>query len=226
MCTVTYLPKAGDSFIFTSNRDEKLSRPSAELPKVYTIHGKKLIFPKDPQSGGTWIASSFQGQTAAILNGAFEKHISDPPYRKSRGIVLLDLFKYKNIQAFVSQYGFTNIEPFTLVFTDGHMLCNLRWNGKDTFLKELNPKNPHIWSSASLFPEEDVARRNNLFTQWLTKHKDPRVEDIRQFHHFYEEKALPEDVATLSITSIVKENSSIKMTYEDLINESLYIQSF
>src|ERR1700747_27089 len=105
MCTVTYLPKTGASFILTSNRDELASRPAAELPKIHTVHGQKIIFPKDPVSGGTWIGISFKGQMVCLLNGAYEKHISDPPYRKSRGLVALDLFKYKNVQAFTSQYG-------------------------------------------------------------------------------------------------------------------------
>ena len=226
MCTVTYLPKKGDSFILTSNRDEKKYRLTAELPQIHSIHGQKLIFPKDPASSGTWIASSFQGLTACILNGAFERQLSDPPYRKSRGLVLLDLFKYKNIHAFFSQYGFTNIEPFTLLFADGLTLHELRWNGKDTFLKELNQKEPYIWSSVSLYSEEVILKRKQLFVQWLDEHKDPKLEDIRKFHRFFAENNSSGDMATLSITSIARESASIKMTYEDLINESLYIQSF
>jgi uncharacterized protein with NRDE domain len=226
MCTVTYLPKKGDSFILTSNRDEKKSRPVAELPKIYTIHGQKLFFPKDAAYGGTWIASSFQGYTACLLNGAFEKHLSDPPYRKSRGLVLLDLYKYKNIQAFIAQYGLTNIEPFTLLYADGNHLYELRWNGKNTFLKEMNPKEPHIWSSVSLYSEKIILKRNELFAAWLEGQKDPGLEEVRKFHRSLEESNSANDIATLSITSIAREGTSIKMTYEDLINESLYIQSF
>jgi uncharacterized protein with NRDE domain len=232
MCTVTYLPKPGASFILTSNRDELASRPAAEMPKIYTVHGQKVIFPKDPQSGGTWIGISFKGQTVCMLNGAYEKHISDPPYRKSRGLVALDLFKYKNIQAFVSQYGFTNIEPFTMIVTDGLALVELRWDGKNTSLKELEPKQPHVWSSASLYTKEEISKRATSFSKWFTEHEDSRVEDIRRFHHFgdgnlSENLMLEEEKrVTVSITSIIKEDSSIKLIYEDLVNENLYMQSF
>jgi uncharacterized protein with NRDE domain len=233
MCIVTYLPKKGSSFILTFNRDEKTSRPTAEMPKMHSIHGQKVIFPKDPVSGGTWIGISFKGQTICLLNGAFEKHISDPPYRKSRGLVALDIFKYKNFQAFASQYEFTNIEPFTLIYADGISLQELRWDGKKINLKELDPKQAHIWSSVTLYSKEVISKRNVGFSKWLNEHKDYRVEDIRRFHSFRVDENISNDIImkgeqklTVSITSIVKENSSIKLTYEDLVNENLYMQSF
>ena len=55
MCTVTYIPTP-EGCIITSNRDEKITRERALSPQEYLIDGKKIIFPKDPKAGGTWVA--------------------------------------------------------------------------------------------------------------------------------------------------------------------------
>ena len=101
MCTVTYIPSNKDSYILTSNRDESPQRASAEIPKKYKIFDQDIFFPRDPQAGGTWIASSEENYTLCLLNGAFKKHKWNPPYRMSRGLVLLDFFKYNNTNKFL-----------------------------------------------------------------------------------------------------------------------------
>ncbi|HWZ21081.1 MAG TPA: NRDE family protein, partial [Cytophagaceae bacterium] len=87
MCTVTYLPKPNGEYILTSSRDEKIVRPAAAVPQCYTIGGKSIVFPKDPTAGGSWIAYAGE-KTVCLLNGGFKKHISNPPYKKSRGLVV------------------------------------------------------------------------------------------------------------------------------------------
>ncbi|MGM0651116.1 MAG: NRDE family protein, partial [Bacteroidota bacterium] len=61
MCTVTYIPSLqGNSFVLTSNRDEKEYRPTMP-PEVYTYDNCKLVFPRDEEAGGSWIAVSDKG---------------------------------------------------------------------------------------------------------------------------------------------------------------------
>ena len=55
MCTVTYIP-ANDKYFISSNRDERNSRTNAIAPAVYEINQKKIIFQKDGEAGGSWIA--------------------------------------------------------------------------------------------------------------------------------------------------------------------------
>jgi uncharacterized protein with NRDE domain len=116
MCTVSFLPKKGNSFILTSNRDEDMLRQTALPFQKYSLNNKSLYYPKDPKAGGTWIATEPNSFTVCLLNGAFKAHTPNPPYNKSRGIVLLDFFKYNNQYDFIKQYDFSNIEPFTLLF--------------------------------------------------------------------------------------------------------------
>src|SRR3954465_10304679 len=90
MCTVTFIP-VKDKVYITSNRDEKVVRKQALQPAEYYRKGAKLLFPKDPDAGGTWIALHENGNAVVLLNGAFEKHKPNPPYLRSRGIVMLDI---------------------------------------------------------------------------------------------------------------------------------------
>ena len=92
MCVLTYIPTENQGFILTSNRDEAVSRTLALPPKKYQLGGQYVFFPKDPQGDGTWIGSC-GNYTLCLLNGGIEKHVPKPPYRKSRGKVILDPFK-------------------------------------------------------------------------------------------------------------------------------------
>ena len=92
MCTVSFV-RANDSIIITSNRHENIRRQNAVKPALYESSDKRIIFPKDPRAGGTWFAATDTGVVCVLLNGAFEKHIPVPPYRKSRGLVLLEIIE-------------------------------------------------------------------------------------------------------------------------------------
>jgi uncharacterized protein with NRDE domain len=129
MCTVTYLPFSNNSFLLTSSRDEKPSRASALAPEYYSVAENQLLFPKDQQAQGTWIAVNEKGRTLCLLNGGVEKHIPSPPYQRSRGLVLLDVFSYDSLGIFTTQYSLQNIEPFTLIEIQGELLTELRWTG-------------------------------------------------------------------------------------------------
>ena len=84
MCTVTYIPTKEHVYL-TSNRDEKNWRTDALAPEVYEFSSGKIIYPKDGDAGGTWIAAHENGNVVVFLNGGFVAHTPAPPYRKSRG---------------------------------------------------------------------------------------------------------------------------------------------
>ena len=145
MCTVTYVPLK-EGFCLTSNRDEKITREKAIPPKEYCINNKKVIFPKDPKAGGTWF--SFDEKNIIILlNGAKEKHLSKESYRKSRGLIVLDLISSNTILDTWKTLNLEDIEPFTIVFSNSIQLYQLQWDEKEKSTISLNPKEYHIWSS-------------------------------------------------------------------------------
>ena len=229
MCTVTFIPKNGNGFILTSNRDEGALRPAALPPKRYSIGNKIIVFPKDTAANGTWIATSSTNFTLCLLNGAFVKHQHTPPYRKSRGIVLLDFFGFTTIDAFLKNYDFQNIEPFTLVIINSEStikIGELCWDGKQLFYSEKEGNATHIWSSCTLYTPEIKKERERWFKEWLIKNTEPTVEDLLNFHTFGGTGDKQKDILmtrenkvfTVSITSISKIEGSTSIYYKDTVS--------
>lgn len=231
MCTVTFIPLK-DKIIITSNRDEKYSRRQALPPQQYEHNGGTITYPKDADAGGTWIAMNEDGNVAVLLNGAFVKHISAPPYRQSRGWVLLELIKAdRPVRSFV-RADLTNIEPFTLVMMDNNCLYDCRWDGDKKHCKQLTKYRPLIWSSATLYTDEVVKKREQWFAKWLNAHPTPSQDDVIHFHLFGGENDKYNDllinregsVRTVSITSIELSECKSSMIYFDLRDYSLHHQ--
>lgn len=229
MCTLTYVPLGEDSFVFTDNRDESPERTTENLSQSADGH---LLFPREPQAGGTWICvDKRDGRFGCLLNGAFERHKHQPPYRRSRGLVVLDFFEYADAQAFFEQYYLEGIEPFTFVVMDGKgQLYDFRWDGQQRHLKTLNPHQPYIWSSATLYTKEIAGLRQEWFDVWLQQHPQPRREDILDFHHKAgngdEENSLVMrryggKLCTISMSSVLYKKNEIDFHYKDLINGHL-----
>jgi uncharacterized protein with NRDE domain len=228
MCTVSYLPKNNGEYILTSSRDEKIIRPAAAIPQEYFVNGKNIVFPKDPIAGGSWIAYS-ENKTVCLLNGGFRKHIPVLPYRRSRGLVLLDYFSYTDIKDFTDNYDFNGIEPFTLIIIQSDELFELRWDRDIISIRQLDSRTPYIWSSVTLYSDEIILKRKTWFQIWLSKNYKYDIEGIRHFHRHAGDGDVENNVLmnrddfmmTISITTVEKNAQSVNMVYEDLINKRL-----
>jgi len=229
MCTVTYIPTGEKKFI-TSNRDEKTFRKKALPPQFYSHDGIPLVYPKDSDAGGSWIALNENGNVAVLLNGGFEKHIPKPPYRKSRGLVFLDIIKQTAPAKYFQDIDLLKIEPFTVIILEQNKLFECRWTRDQKFCKEIDPLQPHIWSSATLYDEFVRKKREQWFKQWLNKKFNPGQNDILQFHQFTGDGNKNTDLVmkrgetyhTVSITSIELENETRKMWYYDLNSDEVF----
>ena len=227
MCTVTFIPGAKGGYILTTSRDEKASRPPAAGPIIEKFNGYSLLFPRDLKGGGTWIACDNQNKTVCLFNGAFKAHIPKYPYRKSRGLIVLDFFTFDSILKFSENYDFENIEPFTLIITDGLFLKEFKWDGERTYLLNHDVKKPAIWSSITLYSTEIIKLRESWFRDWINRHPDLSQSDMFDFHLsagdgnkeygiLMERKEL--SLRTVSITSIVSSKEKTIMIYLDLLN--------
>ena len=229
MCTVTYLPTS-TGFILTSNRDEALVRKPAETPATVSLGGSEVLFPRDGEAGGTWVATADNNRTVCLLNGAFHWHKHLPPYRKSRGLVVLDFFKTSSAQDFNQHYDLEGIEPFTLLIVEQQQLFEFRWDGQQKFFKPLDARQPHIYCSATLYTPEVVAMRRKWFATWLEKHAAYNSRDILSFHLFAGEgdentqvrMSIYGIVKTVSITCIEMSGGRQVMYYSDLQGEKSY----
>lgn len=228
MCTVSYVPLKGYDFVLTSNRDEAVSRSEVTFPSTLSVNNQPVIFPKDSLAGGSWIASS-STLTACLLNGAFKKHERTPPYRLSRGLVLLAVFEYASVNAFIEQYDFKGIEPFTLILvykTNDVELYEIRWDGERIYFKELASHKPYIWASATLYQPDVIEQRQASFAQVMGNFNYTQ-EEILAFHSFKNEdleNGIMMDRGekkTVSITSIQSIENETSILYQDLIAQTV-----
>jgi hypothetical protein len=118
VCTVSIIPTP-DGYRLVHNRDERRDRALGEPPawRWFELDGTgggtkiEALAPRDPAAGGTWLATTRSGITAAVLNlnppravraelladqpgGAADGWLAAPPGfkgSKSRGIAILEL---------------------------------------------------------------------------------------------------------------------------------------
>jgi uncharacterized protein with NRDE domain len=225
MCTVSYIP-AGDKIFITSNRDEKLSRKNASAPVLSVYNGYKLIYPKDGNAGGTWIVMKENGDAAVLLNGAFIRHLPDPPYRVSRGIVLLDIIATERPSLTFSKTNLQDVEPFTIVLFESQNLYEFRWDGNEKFHRQLDAAKPFVWSSATLYDGFVIKKREQWFETFLSSNTQPTHLDILNFHRFTGDGDRHNDLlmtrdgiySTVSITGILLTRDRGFMKYIDIKN--------
>ena len=223
MCTVTYI-RSGSQIYLTSSRDEQESRSKAQLPAVQALDkDHSLLFPKDPDGGGSWIALKNNGDAAVLLNGAFIQHKPKPPYRQSRGLVLLQTISAAAPLQHFSAMELCRIEPFTMLLFTAHKLHECRWDGVQKHVVELNPDGAYIWSSVTLYNREVQMARQTWFDDWLRQKGEPAGEDILQFHRnggaeqasvhlaLFRESG----IKTVSITSVAISEREACLTYLD-----------
>lgn len=225
MCTVSFVV-AGKKVVITSNRDEHRARPAALIPKMESVDGKNLFFPKDPRGQGTWFCVDELGRCLVLLNGAAKGHISTPPYAKSRGLVVLDLMKKNDVLESWKVQILENIEPFTLVYFSTKRLFQLRWDGLEKSCIELDVRQQHIWSSSTLYGRPIRQARAAWFRAFLKNQKIGLDEANMIDFHSNTQKNDPENgliinrdsqILTKNITQYVLENAQIALHHYDLI---------
>jgi hypothetical protein len=176
------LPYQG-GFILTSNRDESPDRGITEVATL-EITGSNVYYPKDPQAGGSWFAFSEAGWVACLLNGGFVPYDRSRQFGLSRGIVLLDSFRFHSTDKFAEEYDFKESAPFTLLLIRDASIQELIWDGKTLHRASFSSDQEHFWSSVTLYPEDVRIARHNLFDDWLNQNPLYSPDDIRNFHRY------------------------------------------
>lgn len=221
MCTVSYVPLGAGNFILTSNRDENPDRVTIEPGKETTlVEASTIICPRDSKAGGSWIAMSINGRVACLLNGAFKKHSHEPPYSRSRGLIVMEYFLYESAIQFHNKVDLKGVENFTLIMLENGMVYEMRWDGEEKFFQLKDERDAHIWSSCTLYDEDTAADKEFKFQDWMEEKGKPTVDEIAFFHGLNNPDGflleLPQ-VKTVSITTIEKKTTGIRMDYHDLL---------
>lgn len=231
MCTVSFV-RVHDAVIITSNRDEHIQRENAAAPGFHQLQNKKIIFPKDARAGGTWFAAGDNGVVVVLLNGAFKKHTAQPPYRKSRGLILLEIIEADEPLDFFKSVSLDNIEPFTVVLHQPGLLHELRWDGNDKHEKVLDITGNYIWSSATLYTHEVIANREDMFERFIHSNDVITAQAIHDFHasnNGDEENGFvisrQTGMKTFSITQAVVQSDTINFLHADLLQGKRYTET-
>lgn len=233
MCTVSFV-YANDSFLLTSNRDEKITRPSAIEPKIYQTESKKIIYPKDAKAGGTWFVVDEFGNAIILLNGGKTKHIPKEKYRLSRGIIVLELMSSNAIVSTWKTIDLNDIEPFTLLVLEGQQPYQLQWSGEEKFTDELEINQTYIWSSSTLYTPDIQQQRADWFVKYMNENKEISAEKMNFFHKNTEPKDDKNGLIinrdnlykTLSVTQAVISGNSVFVHHSDLIQDKDYSITF
>lgn len=232
MCTVSYIPPRQEKgFILTSSRDEKSYRETL-APTCYISGDINLCYPKDLKAGGSWIAMNNQGRLCCLLNGGFIAHTKQSFHTRSRGKVLLSISTFVGkVEDYFETENLTDVEPFTIVTIDNlngkiSGFSEFVWDGSNKHFKNLNINQTYIWSSVTLYSEENRKQRRQWFSDFLKKNAlNMTPEKVFSFHSakHTEDKtnnvlmAREGDLKTVSITQVIQENKANRMLYTDLI---------
>ena len=208
-----------------------MQRENAAAPDFHILPGKKIIFPKDARAGGTWFAAADNGTVAVLLNGAFKKHIAKPPYRKSRGLILLEIIEAGKPISFFNSLNLDNIEPFTIVLYQSGILHELRWDGTGKHVKQLDISGNYIWSSSTLYTDEIIERRENLFKQFIHAPCGITAAGIYNFHACNNDDTengfiinRQTGMKTFSITQAVVNDNAVNFLHTDLLQQKEYTE--
>lgn len=222
MCTVSFFP-IQSGFVFSSNRDEKPNRPT-EAPQWSLVDKIAMLYPKDLEKNGTWFAVSEQNRCVCLLNGAFHGHKKEHNYTKSRGLFPL-LALSTSLNHFVNNFPLESVEPFTLIHVDYQdfnqiELVELVWDGKEKYVRYLDSKQKHLWSSSTLYDAEVKEKRIQHFTKLFADITLQNPDTIWDFHNSkpFNDTTLdfvlkrPDGIQTVSITQFVcrAENQILK----------------
>ena len=221
MCTVTYIPTT-DGFYLTSNRDEHHSRGAAIAPAIHKAGDSDVLYPKDPDKNGSWIAAKANGNFVVLLNGAFVKHIAKPAYKISRGSIVLGAIAAARPDLYFKEACLSDVEPFTLVIYTNRTLYECRWDGARKFILPLDQHIPHIWSSATLYDQAARAKKAMRFKSWLNSGAKKNSRSIIDLHRT---ECLNGAISTVSITQIQATPSRTMMSYDDLKTGTLQLRT-
>ena len=214
MCVVSYISH-NKVFYLTSNRDIPKNTKVAIPPKRYNIKGHDIIFPKDPDAGGSWIAATPQ-KLGCVLNAKNKREINN---NNSRGLLLIDLLQQEDSDKYFIKANLENIYPFSIIELDTSKktLKNFMWNGDNRKIEKLNINKSYLWLSSSIYKNNTINKKSELFNIMLnTEISKARIKKFHLKNQFCNIKQ--DNINTVSITQVSGSFNIEEMNYHDLLN--------
>jgi len=212
MCIISFF-KQNDEVLLTHNRDESIYRSASFDVEERFWEGNIYFSPVDYEKDGTWIFHS-EDYIACILNGGKKKPVSiKSSYRRSRGLILLDLMKYNSAEEFCDTENLSAIAAFTIFVyhRKKNKIHFIFWDETKLEINDLSDKNFVFRASSTLYSSEKMRDLENIFL----KFNFSSSEDIFNLHHQIKmnDGEIESGKATTSITQIHAKAGKISMKY-------------
>jgi hypothetical protein len=162
MCILSIVHQ-GNEIIVTSNRDEKRERPNSCTPEVIVRDGRSIVYAQDSLQNGTWLVADDSGRVAVLLNGAIKPHVPNPPYRMSRGLLLLDVFEKEDFLTAFHEFDLTGIEPFQMIFISKGSIYQMLWDEQFKQVVQFHHQSSVCFFSSTLYSEHHQQEKENWF---------------------------------------------------------------
>jgi len=210
MCTLSWWAAETERGVLF-NRDEKRTRSHGSAPEISEgPQGCRILAPKDPDAGGTWIGVNSTGLIVAVLNN-YPFFQAPRPGQRSRGKLVMDLLaECRTAAACMHQIEQLDVAvyPGFLLFAFGRVGRPLakEWDGAKLEDVQMDGKDGlHVLTSSSYRREDCQDFRFDLFAGQNRERKALK-EKHGSFHP--EDPALGpimvrDDAATDSVTEIV-----------------------
>jgi len=195
-----------------------------------------MVFPKDEIAGGSWIAINDKGNVNCLLNGGFIPHQKQEHHTKSRGTVLLDFTRSALTgHEYFTQAALHDVEPFTVVALTHRKgviqnITEFIWDGSDKHFRKIDKYIPHIWSSVTLYNEQQRKTKIEWFERFYKEHNNSltkeKIVDFHSDNHFNDRSGnliiqRNGDLKTVSISQVSVSNENLQMDYHDLLHSSV-----
>ena len=227
MCTVAVVACSGAGYIVAHNRDERRTRSRGILPSEAGGPDARILCPRDPDGGGTWVAVNRAGLTLCMLNAPDPEPERVPASPVSRGTIPLELMAASSlhqVRRLVKAIDLARYRPFHLVAVStgktGPGILELRWNGVRTVWTTHRPA--ALFVSSSLRQISADRARGLVWDRFIAGNSEPGMEALAEFmeNHEPEKSSLStcmhrEDAVTVSRTMIRTDTDRTAMEYKD-----------
>ncbi|HXW08318.1 MAG TPA: NRDE family protein [Vicinamibacterales bacterium] len=222
MCTVSIVPLP-DGCRLVVNRDESRRRGIALPPAIVARQGVRAVMPRDPDSGGTWVAANEFGLVFALLNVS-EDGVQSARTR-SRGEIIPSLIDLSTADAVVKSIPLIDdgmFRPWRLVVADRDAVLELRTGGAS---RRHALDRPLMFTSSGLGDHLVEGPRRALFDAVMSTAVDAvGAQDLFHVHRWPSRLHLSvemerADARTVSRTAIEVREGGIEMIYTALAED-------
>lgn len=219
MCTLSWWRRDG-ALSLRFNRDEQRQRMAAEAPALR----EGLIWPRDPQGGGTWICVDAAGTVHCLLNDYMSEPPAGVPLRSRGELPLRAAGNSDTITEWLCPEVYAPFHLFRIPRVGE--IRHVHWDGRRLTEGPAHPEMT-LWSSSGWHPRPVVKSREDLFVR-LRAERGISEDMLHAFHCFkdperpaYGPWMTRADAKTVSISEIKVDDQGILFSYVELSDDRM-----